>query len=141
MFMLIIWLQGIWLPQHGYSFENTPLWAGIYMLPLTAGILVAGPLSGILSDRIGARPFATGGMIGTGTMFILLSLLPVNFTLRPVRRPVVPRGAVHGRVRLPQPGRGHEQPAARRPRGRIRDELHLPALGPGSLHRHLLHAS
>ena len=51
MFMLIIWLQGIWLPQHGYSFENTPLWAGIYMLPLTAGILVAGPLSGILSDR------------------------------------------------------------------------------------------
>jgi MFS family permease len=83
MFMLIIWLQGIWLPQHGYSFENTPLWAGIYMLPLTAGILVAGPLSGMLSDRIGARPFATGGMIGTGTMFILLSLLPVNFTYAP----------------------------------------------------------
>jgi len=83
MFMLIIWLQGIWLPQHGYSFENTPLWAGIYMLPLTAGILVAGPLSGILSDRIGARPFATGGMIGTGIMFVLLSLLPVNFSYMP----------------------------------------------------------
>ena len=83
MFMLIIWLQGIWLPQHGYSFENTPLWAGIYMLPLTAGILVAGPLSGILCDRIGARPFATGGMIGTGTMFVLLSLLPVNFSYPP----------------------------------------------------------
>jgi MFS family permease len=79
MFMLIIWLQGIWLPQHGYDFTQTPLWAGIYMLPLTLGILLAGPLSGILSDRYGARPFSTAGMIGTGTMFILLSLLPVNF--------------------------------------------------------------
>ncbi|MEA2131765.1 MAG: hypothetical protein QOJ85_4656, partial [Solirubrobacteraceae bacterium] len=25
MFMLIIWLQGIWLPQHGYDFTDTPL--------------------------------------------------------------------------------------------------------------------
>ena len=64
MFMLIIWLQGIWLPVHGYSFSSTPLWAGISMLPLTVGILVAGPMSGILSDRYGARPFATGGMVG-----------------------------------------------------------------------------
>ena len=79
MFMLIIWLQGIWLPQHGYDFTQTPLWAGIYMLPLTLGILVAGPLSGILSDRYGARWFSTIGMIGTGSMFVLLSLLPVNF--------------------------------------------------------------
>ncbi|MGH9124732.1 MAG: MFS transporter [Acidimicrobiales bacterium] len=79
MFMLIIWLQGIWLPQHGYDFTQTPLWAGIYLLPLTLGILLAGPLSGILSDRFGARPFATTGMIGTGAMFIFLSLLPVNF--------------------------------------------------------------
>ena len=59
-FMLIIWLQGIWLPLHGYSFESTPLWAGIYMLPLTVGFLLAGPVSGWLSDRYGARPFATG---------------------------------------------------------------------------------
>src|SRR6476660_134338 len=58
MFILIIWLQGIWLPQHGYSFESTPLWAGIYMLPLTAGFLIAGPVSGALSDRFGARTFA-----------------------------------------------------------------------------------
>ena len=65
-FMLIIWLQGIWLPQHGYSFAQTPLWAGIYMVPLTVGFLVAGPLSGILSDRYGARPFATGGLLGAG---------------------------------------------------------------------------
>ena len=57
-FMLIIWLQGIWLPLHGYNFAETPLWAGIYMLPLTAGFLVAGPVSGCLSDRYGARPFA-----------------------------------------------------------------------------------
>src|SRR6202030_2914503 len=59
MFMLIIWLQGIWLPLHGYSFSQTPLWAGIYMIPLTIGFLVSGPLIGVLADRYGARPFAT----------------------------------------------------------------------------------
>ncbi|HEY4169328.1 MAG TPA: MFS transporter, partial [Reyranella sp.] len=79
MFMLIIWLQGIWLPLHGYSFEETPLWAGILMLPLTCGFLLAGPLSGFLSDRLGARYFATGGMIGAAITFILLLFLPVDF--------------------------------------------------------------
>ncbi len=79
-FMLVIWLQGIWLPQHGYSFVRTPLWAGIYMLPLTVGFLAAGPTSGILSDRFGARGFATGGMVGTGAAFALLEVLPVNFS-------------------------------------------------------------
>src|SRR5918912_756140 len=78
-FMLIIWLQGIWLPLHGYSFEKTPLWAGIYMLPLTAGFLIAGPLSGWLSDRYGARPFATGGMLLAAASFLFLMLLPANF--------------------------------------------------------------
>src|SRR5437588_1796850 len=78
-FMLIIWLQGIWLPLHGYSFERTPLWAGIYMLPITGGFLVAGPLSGWLSDRYGARPFATGGMILSAATFFLLMWLPANF--------------------------------------------------------------
>ncbi len=82
MFMLIIWLQGIWLPLHGYSFEETPLWAGILMLPLTAGFLLAGPLSGFLSDRLGARYFATGGMIGAAITFILLLFLPINFDYR-----------------------------------------------------------
>ena len=62
-FMLIIWLQGIWLPLHGYSFSETPLWAGIYMIPLTVGLLAAAPLSGMLADRYGARPFATGGFV------------------------------------------------------------------------------
>jgi MFS family permease len=80
MFMLIIWLQGIWLPLHGYDYESTPLWAGIYMLPLTGGFLIAGPVSGLLSDRFGARPFATGGMLGTAVCFALLELLPINFS-------------------------------------------------------------
>ncbi|NYD43590.1 MFS transporter [Nocardioides panaciterrulae] len=79
MFILIIWLQGIWLPQHGYSFEETPLWAGIYMLPLTVGFLVAGPVSGWLSDRFGARLFATGGMVVAALSFVWLLLLPVDF--------------------------------------------------------------
>ena len=79
MFMLIIWLQGIWLPQHGYSFTETPLWAGIYMLPLTVGMLVAGPTSGYFSDRFGARPFATAGMVLTAVGFGLLMLLPTDF--------------------------------------------------------------
>jgi MFS family permease len=80
MFMLIIWLQGIWLPQHGYDFTRTPLFAGIYMLPLTVGMLIAGPTSGYLSDRFGARPFAVGGMVGTAVSFLWLMLLPINFS-------------------------------------------------------------
>jgi MFS family permease len=80
MFILIIWLQGIYLPVHGYSFESTPLWAGIAMLPLTAGFLIAGPVSGWLSDRFGARAFATGGMVLAAASFGLLEILPVNFT-------------------------------------------------------------
>jgi MFS family permease len=79
-FILIIWLQGIWLPRHGYAFSETPLWAGIYMLPLIAGFLIAGPTSGILSDRYGARPFATGGMVLAAASFALLLILPVDFS-------------------------------------------------------------
>jgi MFS family permease len=80
MFMLIIWLQGIWLPRHGYSFEATPLWAGIYMLPLSIGVVIAGPISGYLSDRFGSRPFATAGMIMQASAFLLLQLLPIDFS-------------------------------------------------------------
>jgi MFS family permease len=80
MFMLIIWLQGIWLPEHGVDFASTPLWAGIRMLPLTVGFLLAGPVSGILSDRYGSRPFATGGMLASALSFGLLELLPVDFS-------------------------------------------------------------
>ncbi|HEY3992963.1 MAG TPA: MFS transporter [Ktedonobacteraceae bacterium] len=78
-FMLIIWLQGIWLPLHGYSFADTPLWAGIYMLPLMVGFIAIGPLSGILSDRLGQRLFATTGMIIQAIGFVLLTFLPANF--------------------------------------------------------------
>jgi MFS family permease len=78
-FMLIIWLQGIWLPLHGYSYDQTPLWAGIFLLPMTAGFLVAGPISGILSDKFGSRGIATGGAAVFGSSFIGLMLIPVNF--------------------------------------------------------------
>jgi MFS family permease len=83
MFILIIWLQGVWLPRHGYDFAETPLRAGIYMLPLTGGVLVAGPLSGYLSDRFGARWFASSGMALTAVSFLLLTLLPTNFSYLP----------------------------------------------------------
>src|SRR6202034_2306718 len=78
-FMLIIWLQGIWLPQHGKSFSETPLWAGIAMIPLTVGFLLAGPIAGILSDRYGARVFTTTGLLISMASFLLLNTLPMNF--------------------------------------------------------------
>jgi MFS family permease len=78
-FMLIIWLQGIWLPLHGYSFAETPLWAGIYMTPLLLGFILMGPISGYLSDRFGARLFSTTGMLLQAAGFLGLTLLPVNF--------------------------------------------------------------
>ncbi|WP_317447776.1 MFS transporter [Streptomyces collinus] len=82
-FMLIIWLQGIWLPLHGYDFEDTPLWAGIFMLPLTLGFLMAGPVSGYLSDRFGARLFSTAGLLVVAASFLGLLALPVDFAYGP----------------------------------------------------------
>src|SRR5580693_5263462 len=79
-FMLIIWLQGIWLPQHGKSFSETPLWAGIALVPLTIGFLITGPVAGLLSDRWGARVLATVGLALSGAAFLLLELLPINFS-------------------------------------------------------------
>jgi MFS family permease len=79
-FMLIIWLQGIWLPLHGYDYAATPLWAGIYLLPLTVGFLAAGPVAGHLSDRFGARLFAAGGLVVMAASFAGLLLLPTNFS-------------------------------------------------------------
>jgi len=78
-FMLVLWLAGIWLPLHGYNFVDTPLWAGIYMLPLTAGFLIAGPISGTLSDKYGPRPFATAGLLVATCAFIGLIALPLDF--------------------------------------------------------------
>jgi MFS family permease len=77
--MLIIWLQGIWLPLHGYSYEQTPLWAGIFLLPMTAGFMASGPTSGILSDKFGSRGIATSGMAVFASSFIALMLIPVDF--------------------------------------------------------------
>ncbi len=77
--ILIVWLQGIWLPQHGYTFDQTPLWAGIYMLPMTVGFLISGPLSGALSDRFGSRAFATVGMLLSVLGFVGMMLIPANF--------------------------------------------------------------
>jgi MFS family permease len=79
MFMLILLLQGIWLPLHGYSYQSTPFWAGIYMIPLTIGIIIMGPISGVLSDRYGPRWIATIGMIISTISFLLLVVLPYNF--------------------------------------------------------------
>jgi MFS family permease len=78
-FMLIIWLQGIWLPLHGYSFESTPLWSAVYLPPLTCGFLIAGPASGAMSDKFGARWFATGGLLLTAVTYVGLFLIPVDF--------------------------------------------------------------
>jgi EmrB/QacA subfamily drug resistance transporter len=78
-FVLIIWLQGVWLPLHGYDYSQTPLWAGIFMVPLSIGFLVAGPVSGILSDRFGSRGIATTGMVLFSATFIGMAVLPINF--------------------------------------------------------------
>ncbi|RPA61080.1 MFS transporter [Gordonia oryzae] len=79
-FILIIWLQGIWLPQHGYDYSRTPLWAGIYMIPMTIGFLISAPVSGALSDRLGTKWFTTLGMLITAGTFGALIAMPVNFT-------------------------------------------------------------
>ena len=113
MFMLIIWLQGIWLPQHGYDFDETPLWAGIYMLPLTVGMLLAGPDRRATCPTASARAaFATGGMLGAALSFALLMLLPIDFAYPLFARRPAPDRRVDGPVRLAQPRRGDEQPAA-----------------------------
>jgi len=79
-FMLIIWLQGIWLPLHGYDFKDTPLWAGIFLLPLTGGFVFSGPVSGWLSDKHGARWFASGGLLVSALAFAGLLFIPTDFS-------------------------------------------------------------
>ena len=138
MFMLIMWLQGIWLPLHGYSFADTPLWAGIYMLPLTVGFLIAGPVSGYLSDHFGARPFATGGMLVAALSFFLLELLPVNFNYVWFSLLLLMVGLGMGLFSSPnQAGIMNSLPANRRGVGR-RHGHDVPELGDRALDRHLL---
>ncbi|HMK94785.1 MAG TPA: MFS transporter [Candidatus Limnocylindrales bacterium] len=77
--MLIILLQGIWLPLHGYSYSSTPFWCGILMIPMSIGFVVTGPISGYLSDKHGARLLATVGMLISAAAFMGFILLPANF--------------------------------------------------------------
>jgi MFS family permease len=136
-FMLVIWLAGIWLPLHGYDFTVTPLWAGIYMLPLTAGFLIAGPISGTLSDRYGPRLFATSGLLLAAACFTGLMLLPVDFLLGVRAADLRQRGRLRP-VRLPQHLRDHERRTRQVPRLRLRHAVHLPELRHVPVHRHLL---
>ena len=137
-FMLIIWLQGIWLVLHGYNFIDTPLWSGIYLLPLTAGFLVAGPLSGFLSDKYGAKYFASGGLLISALAFFGLLLVPTNFRYPVFAILIFASGAGMGLFSAPNaaavmnsvPGQ-----AARRRRGHVR---HVPELRLRAVHRHLL---
>ena len=109
MFMLIIWLQGIWLPQHGYSFAETPLWAGIYMLPMTAGFLIAGPLVGLSSPTATARGPSPPAAWLVAALIFAARAAPGQLQLRVVRACCcLLNGAGHGPVRLAQPGRDHE---------------------------------
>ena len=137
-FVLIIWLQGIYLPRHGYSFADTPLWAGIYLLPLVAGMLFAGPIAGALSDRMGPRPFAVAGMALAALSFLLLALLPVELLLSGVRAGDHRSTAWHGHLLLAQPGEHHEQPARQSARRRRRDGGDVHELGDGAVDRDLL---
>jgi MFS family permease len=118
MFMLILWLQGIWLPQHGYSFDQTPLYAGIYMLPLSVGFLLAGPFAGRLADHFGARPFTTGGMILAAISFMLLIALPVAFPYWAFALVIFLNGAAMGLFSAPnQTGIMNSLPAGQRGAG------------------------
>ena len=137
-FILIIWLQGIWLPEHGYDFSQTPLWAGIYMLPLIAGFLVAGPASGCLSDRFGARPFATGGMLARGAELRAADRAARRLRLRLVRADPAAERDRHGPLRVAEQRRRDEQPAAVPARRRRRHARHLHELGERALDRRLL---
>ncbi len=138
-FMLIIWLQGIWLPLHGYSFEQTPLWAGIYMIPLTVGFFISGPLAGKLADRYGPRPFATAGLVMSGLALIGLQALPMNFPYPAFAALLLLVGLALGLFAAPNTERGHEQPAGQPARGRGRHAEHVPELGQCAVDRLLLH--
>ena len=138
-FMLIIWLQGIWLPLHGYSYSQTPLWAGIYLVPLTVGFLVAAPLSGVLSDKFGAKAFTVGGALLTGVGLPAAAVRPGELLLLGVRARHRPQRLRRRPVRLAELGRDDELGPARPARGGGRHDRHLPELRVRALDRHLLH--
>ncbi len=137
-FMLIIWLQGIWLPLHGYPFEATPLWSAIFMLPLTVGFLLAGPLAGHYSDKIGGVPFAAGGMVLGAASFVLLIILPADFSYPTFATLLFANGLGSGPLRRAEQHADHERGAAARAWpgvGHARDEHQC---GPSSFDRSVL---
>ena len=138
MFMLIIWLQGIWLPLHGYTFERTPLWAGIAILPLTAGLLIVGPISGTSLGPIRRAALRQRRHDRHCHLFLDSEILAGGLPLPGLRCPVVLHGIVHGVLRCAQSVSGHEQHSGRVPRRRLWHEHNLPELGPGPLDRDLL---
>ena len=137
-FMLIIWLQGIWLPLHGYSYTETPLWAGIYLLPLTAAFLISGPVSGYLSDRFGARGFATAGMLVFGASFVGLMLLPVDFPYWAFALLIVLNGIGVGMFSAPNSSSIMSSVPARPARRRLGDALDVPELRHRAVDRRVL---
>ncbi len=137
-FMLVIWLAGIWLPLHGYDFTVTPLWAGIYMLPLTAGFLIAGPISGTLSDRYGPRLFATSGLLLAATCFVGLMLLPVDFSYWVFALLIFGNGVGSGLFASPNTSAIMSAVPARPAGLGLGHAVHLPELRDVPVHRHLL---
>ena len=138
-FMLIIWLQGIWLPLHGYDFSQTPLWAGIYLVPLTIGFLVSAPLSGILSDKFGPKAFTVGGALLTGSELPAADIRPGGLRLLGVRARHRPQWLRLRPVLLAELGGDDELGPARQARGGGRHDRHLPELRVRAVDRHLLH--
>ncbi len=137
-FILIIWLQGVWLPQHGYAFSRTPLWAGIYMVPLLVGLLIAAPASGWLSDRFGAGRSRPGGCSSRLSAFSCLIVLPVNFSVRLVRADSAADRHRHGPVLGAEQRRRDELAAAGPAWGGRGNARNLHELGERSLDRRLL---
>ncbi len=139
MFMLIIWLQGVWLPRHGYTFAVTPLWAGIFLIPLTSGFLIAGPLGRDPVRPLRAAPLRHLRHARHGRLLLFLLAAADQLRVSRVRAAALRHRPVHVVVRFVEPHRRHEQPAGGRPRRRVGHEHNVPELGAGALHRHLLH--
>ena len=139
-FMLMIWFQGIWLPQHGYSFTRTPLWAGIYMIPFMVGFVVSGPISGRLSDRYGARPFATAGMLLSGAMYAVMMTFPANFSYWPFAAVMFVSG-IGGGLFFAEHGLDHELGPCPLPRGGFGDAGYVRPVRDAALDGALLHSA
>ena len=125
-FALIVWLQGIWLPLHGYAFEDTPFWAAIYIIPLLIGFMIFGLAGGWLSDRLGPRGLSAGGMVALGVGFLALTLFPADFAYLPFAVVLFLIGAAFGIFTAPNTAAIMNALPRQLPRRRLRHALHLP---------------